>query len=88
MIRELELEPGKFVTVEIVRAEVVNQKRLLLVRAVGVGIGGRDLWIVGIQSGSGVQSPPPAAYTRLQSADIVFEAMREVETRKSFDSTI
>ena len=88
MIRDLELEPGKFVTVEIVRAEVVNRKRLLLVRADGVGIGGHDLWIVGVQDSSGAQSPPPAAYTRLRSADIVFEAMREVETRKSFDSPI
>ena len=88
MIRELELEPGRFVTVEIVRAEVVNRKRLLLVRAVGVGIGGRDLWIVGIQDSSGTKSPPPAAYTRLRSADVVFEAMREVETRKSFDSRL
>lgn len=86
MIRNLELEPGKFVTVEIVREEIVNQKRLLLVKAVGVGIGGRDLWIVGIQDSSGAKSPPPAGYTRLRSADVVFEAMREVETRKSFDS--
>ena len=86
MIRNLELEPGRFVTVEIIRAEVVNRKRLLLVRAVGAGLGGRDLWLVGIQNSSGAQSHPPAVYTRMRSADILFEAMREVETRKSVDA--